>query len=237
MNTIQVEIIEKQAANIVEKEGTGCESMFQHSKLEELAMMFRIFKRIESTLKFIIQKMQPYIEARGEKIVTDEALQKDPVEFTTKLLAFKAEIDLMVEKSFQNDIRFQRNRDVSFQNFMNKCALTPYYMASYCDNELKKGLKGVNDQETNARLDAIIRLFCCLHGRDVFIKAYTKNLANRLLNKTFISKDAELLMLQKLKVECGHNTVNKLASMFNDINLSKDLIDEFKNTQQAKQIA
>ena len=73
-----------------------------------------------------------------------------------------------------------------------------------------------------------------MHGRDVFIKAYTKNLANRLLNKTFISKDAELLMLQKLKVECGHNTVNKLASMFNDINLSKDLIDEFKGTQQAQ---
>jgi cullin 3 len=114
MNTIQVEIIEKQASNIVEKEGTGCESMFQHSKLEELALMFRIFRRIESTLKFIIQKMQPYIEARGEKIVTDETLQKDPVEFTTKLLSFKAEIDLMVEKSFQNDIRFQKNRDVSF---------------------------------------------------------------------------------------------------------------------------
>ena len=134
----------------------------------------------------------------------------------------------MVEKSFQNDIKFQKTRDVSFQNFMNTCSLTPYYMASYCDNELKKGLKGLNDQETNARLDAIIRLFCCLHGRDVFIKAYTKHLANRLLNKTFISKDAELLMLSKLKVECGHNTVNKLASMFNDINLSKDLIDEFK---------
>ncbi len=90
--------------------------------------------------------MQPYIEARGEKIVSDENLQKDPVEFTQKLLAFKAEIDNMVEKSFLNDIRFQKNRDVSFQNFMNKCSLTPYYMASYCDNELKKGLKGLNDQ-------------------------------------------------------------------------------------------
>jgi endo-1,4-beta-D-glucanase Y len=58
--------------------------------------------------------MQPYIEARGEKIVTDEALLKDPVEFTAKLLSFKAEIDVMVEKSFDNDIKFQKNRDVSF---------------------------------------------------------------------------------------------------------------------------
>lgn len=82
MNTIQIEIIEKQAPNIVEKEGTGCDSMFQHSKLDDLALMYRIFRRVESTLKYIIQKMQPYIEARGEKIVSDEGLQKDPVEFT-----------------------------------------------------------------------------------------------------------------------------------------------------------
>lgn len=68
--------------------------------------MFRLFKRVESTLKFIIQKMAPYIESRGEKIVTDEALLKDPIEFTKQLLALKAEMDEMVEKSFQNDIRF-----------------------------------------------------------------------------------------------------------------------------------
>jgi cullin 3 len=58
-------------------------------------------------------------------------------------------------------------------------------------------------------------------------------LSSRLLNKTSLSKDAEELMLQKLKVECGHNTVNKLASMFNDIALSKDLVVEFKKTSQA----
>lgn len=100
MNIIQIEIIEKQADNIVNKEGTGCDSMFQHTKLDELALMYRIFRRIESTLKYIIQKMQPYIESRGEKIVQDENLQKDPVLFTKKLLDFKAEIDVMVEKSF-----------------------------------------------------------------------------------------------------------------------------------------
>ena len=94
---------------------------------------------------------------------------------------------------------------------MNKCQYTPHYIASYCDNELRKGLKGVNEAEIDQRLEAIIRLFCCLHGRDVFIKAYTKFLASRLLNKTYSSDDAEMLMLQKLKVECGHNTVNKIS--------------------------
>lgn len=185
MAAIQQEIVEKQAQNLTEKEGTGCDSMFAHGKLDELALMYRVFRRVEATLKYVIQKMQPYIEQRGEKIVIDEANVKDPVEFTAKLLGFKAEMDLMVEKSFQNDIKFQKNRDVSFQNFMNKQQLSPHFIASYCNNEFVKGLKGVNDRATiNGRLDAIIRLFCCLHSRDVFIKAYTKYLATRLLNKT-----------------------------------------------------
>lgn len=89
-------------------------------------------------------------------------------------------------------------------------------------------MKGVSEAETEARLEAIIRLFCCLHGRDVFIKAYTKFLASRLLNKTYLSQEAEELMLQKLKVECGHNTVNKLSQMFTDMTLSKDLMVQFK---------
>lgn len=112
---------------------------------------------------------------------------------------------------------------------MNQCQYTPHYIASYCDNELRKGLKGVNESETNERLEAIIRLFCCLHGRDVFIKAYTKYLASRLLNKTCVSEGAEELMLQKLKIECGHNTVNKISQMFTDITLSKDLVNEMKS--------
>jgi len=68
-------------------------------------------------------------------------------------------------------------------------------MAAYCDNEFRKGLKGDSEIKTDAKLEAIIRLCCCLHGRDVFIKDYTKYLASRLLSKTFLSNDAELLML------------------------------------------
>lgn len=35
-------------------------------------------------------------------------------------------------------------------------------------------------------------------------------------------------MLGKLKVECGHNTVNKISQMFTDINLSKELMSDYK---------
>jgi hypothetical protein len=66
--------------------------------------------------------MIPYIENRGKKIVQDENYLKDPIEFTAKLLDLKREMDKMIEESFLNDMKFQKGRDTSFQNFMNSCS-------------------------------------------------------------------------------------------------------------------
>lgn len=97
---------------------------------------------------------------------------------------------------------------------MNQCDKTPHHIAFYCDNEQKKGLKQLSDTEIEKRLDAIVRLFCCLHGRDTFMASYTNLLALRLLNSTSVSNEAEELMIKKLQVECGHNTVNRIKTMF-----------------------
>jgi hypothetical protein len=34
-------------------------------------------------------------------------------------LELKAEMDKMLDESFKNDMKFQKGRDTSFQNFMN----------------------------------------------------------------------------------------------------------------------
>lgn len=121
--------------------------------------------------------MKPYIVTRGEKIVKDEGLIKSPVLFSQKLLDLKAEMDNMVSQSFSNDIQFTKCRDYSFSQFMNECNETPYHLAYFTDEELTRGLKSSSDDDIDKRLSAIIRLFCCLDGRDIYIKAYTKFLA------------------------------------------------------------
>ncbi len=94
---------------------------------------------------------------------------------------------------------------------MNQSPKTPAAIASYTDQELKRGIQGLSNEDVDARLSAIVRLFCCLHGRDIFIKSYQKLLSQRMLNKTMISQEAEELMLSKLKMEVGINTVNKMT--------------------------
>jgi hypothetical protein len=71
--------------------------------------------------------------------------------------------------------------------FMNGCNLTPHYIAVYCDTQFKSGFKQQPIAQIEEKIDNIIRLFCCLTGRDIFILAFAKLLAVRLLNKTSIS--------------------------------------------------
>lgn len=225
---VEIEIIGKHAQTLADMQGTGCVEMFKHDKRDELKLMYTIFRRIEITLDFITGKMGPYIESRGTVIVTDQQLQEDAIEYTKALLHLKNEIDSMVEYSFDNHQKFQRQRDQSFQNFMNKNKFSAPFIASFCDMEMRKGLKGISETETEQRLDAIIRLFVCLHDRDVFIRNYTRYLSKRLLDNLSVSDEAEQRMIAKLKVECGHNIVNRIANMFQDIHISKTMMNEFE---------
>lgn len=93
---------------------SGCQMMFQQNKTNELITMYSVFSRVQDTLVHMIDKMQPYVEEMGSLIVMNEANLEDPLLFTRKLLKFKNEIDKTIEECFQNDIKFQKARDMSF---------------------------------------------------------------------------------------------------------------------------
>ena len=51
--------------------------------------MFKVYSRVDRTLKYIIDKMKPYIMQEGGKIINNEENRKDPLKFTIKMLEFK----------------------------------------------------------------------------------------------------------------------------------------------------
>lgn len=59
--------------------------------------------------------------------------------------------------------------------------------------------------------------------KDIFLDIYKSALSRRLLNKLSVSNDAEDCFITKLKVECGQQAIQKLASMFTDMALSDQL--------------
>lgn len=57
------------------------------------------------------------------------------------MLVQKNDIDDLIAGSFQNDMRFQKARDQSFQTYMNKFRQTPQYIALFADNSQKASFK------------------------------------------------------------------------------------------------
>ena len=189
--------------------------MFETRKVAELELMYNIFQQVEGgATDIILEYMTTYIEAEGKKIITKPENIKDPIKFTEDLLKLKEDMDNLIISSFGNDIQFQKKENETFQKFMSECAKTPHFLALYLDNLFKKNIRTLSDTQIEDLLDAQVRLFCCLNGRDTFICAYSNLLAMRLINKTSLSNKAEELMIKKLQVECGHNTVSKIKTMF-----------------------
>ena len=75
-------------------------------------------------------------------------------------------------------------------------------------------------------------LFKYIEDKDVFQTFYTTKLSKRLIHGVSASDEAESSMISKLKEACGFEYTNKLARMFTDMTLSKDLTDQFRDRMQ-----
>jgi len=69
-------------------------------------MMYKVFSRVDSTLKYVIDQMNPYIMQEGGKIVSNKENLNDPIKFTELLLEFKKQMDELIQDAFSNDIKF-----------------------------------------------------------------------------------------------------------------------------------
>ena len=71
-------------------------------------------------------------------------------------------------------------------------------------------------------------VFKYIEDKDVFQKFYSKMLAKRLVQHMSASDDAEASMISKLKSACGFEYTSKLQRMFQDVGVSKDLNEKFR---------
>uniref|UniRef100_A0A8C3R9C1 Cullin 4B n=1 Tax=Cyanoderma ruficeps TaxID=181631 RepID=A0A8C3R9C1_9PASS len=103
---------------------------------------------------------------------------------------------------------------------------------TYLDQSTQKPLIAtVEKQLLGEHLTAVLQ-----KGKDVFEAFYKKDLAKRLLVGKSASVDAEKSMLSKLKHECGAAFTSKLEGMFKDMELSKDIMIQFKQYMQNQNV-
>ena len=124
-------------------------------------------------------------------------------------------------------IRRRRTR-APFETFVNLNARSPEFLSLYVDDKLRKGLKGVSEEETESVLDRAASLFRFLQEKGVFERYYKQHLSKRLLFGRSASDDAEKAFIVRLKTECGYQYTSKIEGMFNDMRVSRDAMSLFR---------
>lgn len=226
-SVVEKEMIESHMQRLVHMENSGLVNMFVDDKYDDLGRMYNLFRRVPSGLSIVRDVMTSYIRDTGKQLVTDPDRIKDPVDYVQRLLDLKDKYDKVISLAFNNDKTFQNALNSSFEYFINLNARSPEFISLFVDDKLRRGLRGVSEEDIEIVLDKVMMLFRYLQEKDVFEKYYKQHLAKRLLSGKTVSDDAERSLIVKLKTECGYQFTSKLEGMFTDMKTSQDTMQGF----------
>uniref|UniRef100_A0A3B4ZJY2 Cullin-4A n=1 Tax=Stegastes partitus TaxID=144197 RepID=A0A3B4ZJY2_9TELE len=208
----------------------GLSTLLDENRVTELSLLYQLFSKVKGGLSTLLQFWRDYIKSFGGEIVCTPEKDKDMVQ---ELLDFKDKMDNVAQTCFARNESFINAMKEAFETFINKRPNKPAELiAKYVDSKLRAGNKEATEEELERILDKIMIIFRFIHGKDVFEAFYKKDLAKRLLVGKSASVDAEKSMLSKLKHECGAAFTSKLEGMFKDMELSKDIMIQFKQYMQ-----
>lgn len=232
-HVVETEMIANHMQRLVHMDNSGLVNMLVDDKYDDLSRMYSLFRRVPEGLSTIREVMTSHLRETGKQLVTDPDKLRDPVDFVQRLLNEKDKNDKIISSAFNNDKTFQNALNSSFEYFINLNNRSPEFISLYVDDKLRKGLKGVSEEDVEIVLDKVMMLFRYLQEKDVFEKYYKQHLAKRLLSGKTVSDDAERSLIVKLKTECGYQFTSKLEGMFTDMKTSQDTMQGFYASQKS----
>jgi len=218
--------------------------MLANDKIDDLTRMFQLFRRVDPDHRILTSGFTAQIQAIGKEInsgfVQSSVKAKAPeppvaettlsaaLKWVELVLALKAKYDHILAEAFGNEAKMKSCVVEGFSSFINNNPKTPEFISLFIDENLKKGIKGKTEQETDQILDNATVLFRYLKDKDVFERYYKSHLAKRLLQGRSVSDDAERGMLTKLRLVAGFSFTTKLEGMFKDMKVSRDINEDYK---------
>ncbi|XKL66368.1 hypothetical protein PGB90_009788 [Kerria lacca] len=228
VEVVEQELIKKHMKTVVEMENSGVIHMLKNQKTEDIACMYKLFSRVPDGLKIMSDCVSKYLREQGKSLVQEDD-SCSAISFVQSLLDLKDRMDHFLHNSFSADKIFKQMISSDFEFFLNLNPKSPEYLSLFIDDKLKKGVKGMTEQEIETVLDKTMVLFRFLQEKDVFERYYKQHLAKRLLLNKSVSDDSEKNMISKLKTECGCQFTSKLEGMFKDMTVSNSINEEFKD--------
>ena len=198
-------------------------TLFNENNFEALKLLYKLYSPVKDEgLKPISDKFKQQLTLQGRTLVESTETVSNGKELPLRTIMANSQlvekvIDMhnhfksMIAQCFQNDSLFDRQLQISFQDFMNidvgKFSMAEL-LAFYADKVLRKGgIKG-EKKEIEERLDCLAIIFSYLNDKDLFLLVYRNLLARRLLQETYEDFELEKLLVTRLKVTCGMQQMN-----------------------------
>ena len=121
---------------------------------------------------------------------------KNYQEYITTFLNIHNRYFYITKEYFSSDSYSKEAMDNALEKIVNSPEFTcdgakaAEILAKQCDALLRKGSKIVSEAEIDERLAQLVTIFSYVDGKDIFLRFYSRNLANRLINSTYISQVA-----------------------------------------------
>jgi cullin 3 len=237
LHIIETELIERHSRTLVDMENSGFAALLKDdTKLHEMRDMYDLFVRVPSSVDNLREALADRIKSDGKALIADqEKGASDPPSFVRGVLTMRERYDKILEVSFRGEKKSKKRMKESFEDFLNVDARAASCLSVYVDELLRVGLRGMSDDQVTQELQKAILIFRYLSDKDVFESFYKQHLAKRLLGGRSVSDDAERAMVSQLKAECGYQFTSKLEGMFNDMRISRDLQDSYKEYKRRQE--
>ncbi|CAH8288690.1 unnamed protein product [Schistosoma bovis] len=223
---LEEELISRHMETIVGMEDSGLTYMLTHDHFTDIAAMYGVLSRVEEGPKIMSNYISLYLREQGRNTVRDTG-SSTPQQHIQDLLQLRDRANELLTRALNNQTIFRNQINSDFEYFVNLNPRYPEFLSLFIDEKLKRGTKGMTDQDVDAIFDKCIVLFRYLQEKDLFEGYYKKHLAKRLLLSKSQSDDQEKIMISKLMAECGAVYTSKLEGMFKDMAVSNTLMDEF----------
>eukprot|EP00668_Euglena_longa_P028826 GGOE01036153.1.p1 GENE.GGOE01036153.1~~GGOE01036153.1.p1 ORF type:complete len:746 (-),score=233.76 GGOE01036153.1:273-2510(-) len=235
-NVIKVEMIEKYKLQLIEKENSGCLSMLQDWRIDDLKLLYECLK-LTNDIDCMVVVIKEHLLQQGIKFVVDSENNQQPLGIIDGVLELREKYTELLEKAFKTStdgskIIIDKLFDIAiakaFEEIVNRNPRFPEFLSLYVDSKLRRTKTQLQDEEYDAIFDKVLILFRYLREKDVFEKYYKNHLAKRLLHQKSTSDDAERSFISKLKTEYGYQFTSKLEGMFQDMKLSQEKNDQYR---------
>ncbi|KAB5588680.1 Cullin 1 [Ceratobasidium theobromae] len=223
------------------------QNLLDYDKDEDLQRMYSLLARIPEGLDPLRKKFEEHVKKAGLAAIAKlqgEAAgspggEVEPKAYVDALLEVHHKNQETVNRSFRGEAGFVASLDRACRDFVNRNAATgtsstksPELLAKHADALLRKNNKLSEEGDLEEHLNKVMTLFKYIEDKDVFQTFYTTKLSKRLIHGVSASDESEASMIAKLKEACGFEYTNKLQRMFTDMQLSKDLTDQFKERME-----